>query len=68
VTFYGLVNERCNVNCRYCEYRRLKHYVKEMTIEEWQTALTSIKDFVAQLSINFSGGKPFIKPRFIRLS
>jgi sulfatase maturation enzyme AslB (radical SAM superfamily) len=23
VTFYGLVNERCNIRCRYCEYWRL---------------------------------------------
>jgi MoaA/NifB/PqqE/SkfB family radical SAM enzyme len=68
VTFYGLVNERCNVKCRHCEYWRLKHYVKEMTIKEWQTALTSIEDFVAQFSINFSGGEPFVKPGFIRLS
>src|SRR5271154_309644 len=64
VTFYGLVNERCNVKCRYCEYWRLPNYVDEMSIEEWQSALTSIKDFVGQFSINFSGGEPFIKPGF----
>jgi MoaA/NifB/PqqE/SkfB family radical SAM enzyme len=67
VTFYGLVNERCNVKCRYCEYWRLKHYVPEMTIEEWRSALISIKDFVGSFSINFSGGEPFIKPGFIDL-
>jgi MoaA/NifB/PqqE/SkfB family radical SAM enzyme len=67
VTFYGLVNERCNVKCRYCEYWRLKHYVDEMTIPEWQTALQSVKDFVGTFSINFSGGEPFIKPGFIDL-
>jgi MoaA/NifB/PqqE/SkfB family radical SAM enzyme len=67
VTFYGLVNERCNVKCRYCEYWRLKHYAREMTIEEWQKALLSIKDFVGAFSINFSGGEPFIKPGFIDL-
>ena len=67
VTFYGLVNEHCNVKCRYCEYWRLKHYAKEMTIPEWQTALKSIKDFVGSFSINFSGGEPFIKPGFIDL-
>jgi MoaA/NifB/PqqE/SkfB family radical SAM enzyme len=67
VTFYGLVNERCNVKCRYCEYWRLKHYAQEMTIEEWQKALLSIKDFVGAFSINFSGGEPFIKPGFIDL-
>ena len=67
VTFYGLVNEHCNVKCRYCEYWRLKHYAKEMSIEEWQAALTSVKDFVGSFSINFSGGEPFIKPGFIDL-
>ena len=67
VTFYGLVNERCNVKCRYCEYWRLKHYVPEMTIDEWKSALTSIKEFVGNFSINFSGGEPFIKPGFIDL-
>lgn len=67
VTFYGLVNERCNVKCRYCEYWRLKHYAEEMTIEEWKAALRSVKDFVGRYSINFSGGEPFIKPGFIDL-
>ena len=32
VTFYGLINERCNVKCRHCEYWRLKHYEEELTI------------------------------------
>jgi MoaA/NifB/PqqE/SkfB family radical SAM enzyme len=67
VTFYGLVNEHCNVKCRYCEYWRLKHYAQEMTIEEWQNALMSVKEFVGTFSINFSGGEPFIKPGFIDL-
>jgi MoaA/NifB/PqqE/SkfB family radical SAM enzyme len=67
VTFYGLVNERCNVKCRFCEYWRLDKYQDEMSIEEWQTALLSIKEFVGEYSINFSGGEPLIKPGFIDL-
>jgi MoaA/NifB/PqqE/SkfB family radical SAM enzyme len=67
VTFYGLVNERCNVKCRYCEYWRLPVYKDEMSIEEWQKALLSIKDFVGTFSISFSGGEPFIKPGFLDL-
>ena len=67
VTFYGLVNERCNVKCRYCEYWRLPNYKDEMSIEEWQKALMSIKDFVGTYSISFSGGEPFIKPGFLDL-
>jgi hypothetical protein len=40
-----------------------------MTIEEWQAALNSIKDFVGTFSINFSGGEPFISARlFARIS
>lgn len=67
ITFYGLVNERCNVKCRYCEFWRLKEYKKEMTIEQWQNALLSVKDFVGAFSINFSGGEPFIKLGFLDL-
>jgi len=67
VVFYGLVNEHCNVKCRYCEYWRLKHYLPEMSIDEWKSALRSVQDFVGDFSINFSGGEPFIKPGFIDL-
>ena len=67
VTFYGLVNERCNVACRYCEYWRLAKYKDEMTIEQWQNALLSIQQFVGKFSISFSGGEPFIKPGFLDL-
>ncbi len=67
VTFYGIVNERCNVKCRQCEYWRLKEYKDEMTIEEWQNALLSVKEFVGEFSINFSGGEPYIKKGFLDL-
>ena len=67
MTFYGLVNERCNVKCRYCEYWRLPEYKDEMSIEEWQKALLSIKEFVGTFSMSFSGGEPFIKPGFTDL-
>ncbi len=67
VTFYGIVNERCNVKCRQCEYWRLKEYKDEMTIEDWQNALLSVKAFVGEFSINFSGGEPYIKKGFLDL-
>jgi MoaA/NifB/PqqE/SkfB family radical SAM enzyme len=67
VTFYGLVNERCNVKCRFCEYWRLPAYVDEMSIEDWQKALLSIKEFVGEFSISFSGGEPYIKKGFLDL-
>ncbi len=61
------MNERCNVKCRYCEYWRLPKYKDEMSIEEWQKALLSVKEFVGTFSISFSGGEPFIKPGFLDL-
>ena len=67
VAFYGLVNQRCNVKCRYCEYWRLPEYTEELSIAEWQAALLSVKEFVGNFSINFSGGEPFIKPGFLDL-
>jgi len=67
VAFYGIVNERCNVKCRYCSYWRLDHYVPEMTDAEWQQALLSVRDFVGGFSINFSGGEPLTRKGFIDL-
>lgn len=67
VAFYGSVNEHCNVKCRFCDYWRLKHYAEELTIEQWQKALLSIKAFVGEYFINFSGGEPFLKLGFIDL-
>src|ERR1039458_4562297 len=67
VAFYGLVNERCNVKCQYCEFWRLPEYVKELSSAQWQAALLSVKEFVGEFSINFSGGEPMIKPGFIDL-
>jgi len=65
--FYGLVNERCNIQCQYCEYWRLDQHREEMSIDEWMAALQSIKAFVGTYSINFSGGEPFLKKGFISL-
>ena len=67
ISFYGIVNEKCNYKCRYCDYWRLKNYVDEMSIDEWKKALLSIKDFVGSFHIQFSGGEPFIKKGFIDL-
>jgi MoaA/NifB/PqqE/SkfB family radical SAM enzyme len=67
ITFHGLVNERCNIKCRYCDYWRLKQYQDEMSIDEWKSALLSVQDFVGNFSISFSGGEPYIKKGFLEL-
>ena len=67
VAIYGVVNERCNYKCLYCEYWRLPKYADEMSIAEWHSALSSLKDFLGKYHIEFSGGEPFIKPRFIEI-
>lgn len=67
VTIYGILNERCNYRCRYCEFWRMKEYMDEMSIEEWKSALLSLKDFIGHYHIEFSGGEPFIKKGFFEL-
>lgn len=67
ITFHALVNERCNCKCRHCEYWRQKEYIPEMSIEAWQQALLSIKEFTGPFAVNFSGGEPFIKKGFVDL-
>lgn len=64
---YGMVMERCNYKCRYCDYWRFDEYNPEMTIDEWRRALSSLKDFIGQYHIEFSGGEPFMKKGFLEL-
>ncbi len=67
VTIYGVVNERCNYRCRYCEFWRMKEYKDEMEIDDWKRALLSVKDFIGHYHVEFSGGEPFIKKGFVDL-
>ncbi len=62
---YGIVNERCNYRCRYCEYWRLKEYGEEMTVAQWCEALGSLRQFVGTYHVEFSGGEPFRKKGFL---
>ena len=67
VKIYGIVNERCNYKCRYCDYWRLDQYKDEISIEQWKTGLKSLKDFIGNFHIEFSGGEPFMKKGFVDL-
>lgn len=67
IIIYGVINQRCNSKCRYCEYWRLSEYQEEMTIEQWKNALLSLKQYIGSYHIEFSGGEPFIKKGFVDL-
>ena len=67
ISIRGIVNERCNYKCRYCDFWRLEHYRDEISIEQWQEALLSLKKFIGPYSIQFSGGEPFLKKGFVDL-
>ena len=67
VSIYGEVIERCNYKCRYCDYWRRPNYREEMSIEEWQAALTDLKGFIGTYHIEFSGGEPYVKKGFMDL-
>jgi MoaA/NifB/PqqE/SkfB family radical SAM enzyme len=65
VAVYGIVNERCNYKCQYCEYWRMKEYAEEMTVDDWRRALDGLRDFLGRFHVEFSGGEPFIKRGFL---
>ena len=67
IRFNAVVNERCNLKCRYCDSWRLKSYRTEMSIEQWQQALLDIRNFVGRYAISFTGGEPFTKSGFLDL-
>jgi MoaA/NifB/PqqE/SkfB family radical SAM enzyme len=66
VWFHAVINQKCNYKCKQCECWRLKEYV-EISIEQWKSALSSIRDFVGRYTIQFCGGEPFIKKGFLEL-
>jgi len=67
VFFYSLSTYRCNARCLSCYSWKEPTSSEELTIDEWQKSLLSIKDFVGEFSISFSGGEPLIKKGFIEL-
>jgi radical SAM protein with 4Fe4S-binding SPASM domain len=67
VAIYGLVNQHCNAKCLSCKFWRMDEYAEEMSIEQWQNAMLSLKEFIGKFSVNFSGGEPFLKKDFVAL-
>ena len=65
VSVYGIVNERCNYRCQYCEFWRMKAYKDEMSAAQWSAALDSLRDFLGRFHVEFSGGEPYIKAGFL---
>lgn len=66
-TIKASINERCNYKCHYCAFWQQSAYVDEMSIEDWQRALLSLKELIGPYVIQFSGGEPFIKKGFVDL-
>ncbi|WP_338822011.1 radical SAM protein [Bradyrhizobium septentrionale] len=64
---FAEVVERCNYKCRYCDYWRRPNYRDEMSIDEWQRALASLKEFIGAYHVEFAGGEPYIKKGFLDL-
>jgi MoaA/NifB/PqqE/SkfB family radical SAM enzyme len=63
----GMVTERCNYRCAYCNHWGRKAYTDEMSLAEWVSALESLRDFVGTYTIQFVGGEPFVWPDFTKL-
>ena len=44
----GLVSERCNYKCRYCNSWRKDNYSEEMTISQWKATLLNLREFIGR--------------------
>ena len=68
VAIQGIVTERCNYRCQYCNFWRQDQYPAEMSTEQWQRALTSLREFIGRYMIQFSGGEPFLHKGFVDIA
>lgn len=66
--FTATLTERCNYRCSYCCHWRQEAYTEEMSLDEWKTALLSIRDFVGGFAVQFLGGEPMLVPWFFQLA
>jgi radical SAM protein with 4Fe4S-binding SPASM domain len=63
----AIVTERCNYKCLYCNHWRQDAYPDEMSLQEWQDILVSLRDFLGYYVVQFMGGEPFVWKGFIEL-
>ncbi|MCP3733216.1 radical SAM protein [Sphingomonas sp. MG17] len=63
----AIVTERCNYKCLYCNHWRQQSYPDEMSLEEWQGILTSLRSFLGYYVVQFMGGEPFVWKGFVEL-
>jgi len=61
------LTERCNYRCIYCHHWRQESYTDEMSLEEWKSAFSSIRDFLGRFAVQFLGGEPMLVPWFADL-
>ncbi|MHB8815141.1 MAG: radical SAM protein [Steroidobacteraceae bacterium] len=62
----GCVNYRCNFSCQYCySWQRPAH--AELSVDQWEKALLSLREYIGKYLIQFSGGEPFVKKGFLDL-
>lgn len=62
----ALPTMRCNYRCLSCSCWRQEHG-DEMTLEQWQRALASLREFVGPMTVQFAGGEPFVYKPFVPL-
>ncbi|BAP55563.1 Fe-S oxidoreductase [Thioploca ingrica] len=64
----GDVTNQCNYQCRYCNTWKNTKDSEEMSISQWQIALTSLKKWLGPYVIQFTGGgEPFTKKNLVDL-
>ena len=63
----AIVTERCNYKCLYCNHWRQPSYPEEMTLQDWEQALMSLRLYVGYYVVQFMGGEPFVWKGFLEL-
>lgn len=63
----AMPTQRCNYKCLSCGCWRQEEPESELTLEEWQTSLASLRSFVGAMTVQFAGGEPFVYKPFVPL-
>ena len=62
-----VLTERCNYRCLSCACWRRPDYPEELSLEQWTAALSSLRDFIGNYTVDFGGGEPFVFKPFLSL-
>jgi MoaA/NifB/PqqE/SkfB family radical SAM enzyme len=67
VSIVFLLTERCNAKCLHCNIWMNRGQENSPSLEQWQTVLTDMRQWLGPIHVVFSGGEALLKPYAIDL-